>query len=107
MVILKKLFHVVTYEQKDGEYNFYLTADTEVKDSEIERILSNHYERESRDRVFLTFAPDVNHKNKKSGFHIYIASLDFLNDKVLKNVREYSPDEMIDIKIFEKKRPFR
>ena len=53
MVILKKLFHVVTYEQKDGEYNFYLTADTEVKDSEIERILSNNYEREAVIEFFL------------------------------------------------------
>ncbi len=97
--ISKKLFHVVTYGSSE-RYSFYLTANVEVKNSDIERILSNHYERESRERVFLTSAPDVNHKNKKPEFHIYIASLGDMDDRILKNVREYSPDELIDIKIF-------
>lgn len=99
MAVSKQLFHVVTYEAKEGKYDFYLTADIGVKDSEIERKLSDYYERTNFQRIYLVFDPPVNHRNDFC-FHVSVARLGDIDDRILKNVREYSPDEMIDIKLF-------
>ena len=95
----KQLFHVVTYGFGE-RYSFYLTADAGIKNTEIENRLSNHYEREMHDMVFFTFGHEMNHNNKSLGFHIYVSDLNVIDDRVLKNVREYSPSELIDICIF-------
>ena len=95
----KQLFHVVTYGFGE-RCSFYLTADAGIKNSEIENRLSNHYERKMHDRVFLTYGHDMNHNRKSPGFHIYVSDLNMIDDRILKNVREYSPSELIDICIF-------
>ena len=95
----KQLFHVVTYGSGE-RYSFYLTADAGIKNSEIENRLSNYYERRMRDQVFFIFGNGMNHDNKGSGFYVYISDLDLIDDRVLKNVREYSPDVLVDVNLF-------
>lgn len=99
MTVSKQLFHVVTYESKEEKYDFYLTADIGVQNTEIEKRLLDYYRRNGYERIYFTFDPTVNDR-KDSYFHVSIASLGEIDDRILKNVREHSPDELIDIGLF-------
>ena len=97
----KQLFHIVTCEPEE-EYSFYLTADIGVQDAEIIKRLLSHYGRNGYKRIYFTFEPGKNlgKKNKNFDFYIHITDLGNLDDRVLKNVMEHSPDELIDVEIF-------
>ncbi|MBI2508432.1 hypothetical protein HYV89_05785 [Candidatus Woesearchaeota archaeon] len=94
---MKRLFHILTNEPLGEEYSFYLTADLGIEDSRIEKTLLDFYSRYTDERINLMFSGKA---KSPFYFYIHIADLGCLDYRVFKNVKEYSPDELIDIKIF-------